>query len=77
MSLTYHVIVERDNNGWRAVCPALREHGAVTGGETREEALTHIEGVLGMIMSEFAANGSTPPSDVEIPGGISLTVEVG
>gem|GEM_PF-1476774 len=77
LTLTYHVIVERDNGNWRAVCPALRDHGAVTGGETREEALTHIEGVLGMILSEFAVNDATPPPDAAIPGGISLTLEVG
>ncbi len=75
--MTYHVIVERDNGNWRAVCPALRDHGAVTGGETREEALTHIEGVLGMILSEFAASGVTPPPDAALPGSIPLTVEAG
>ena len=77
MTRTYHVTVERDGDAWRAVCPALQDHGAVTGGETREEALTHMEGVLAMILSEIAANGATPPPDEVVPGGIPLTVETG
>ena len=77
MPQIYHVTVERDGDAWRAVCPALRDHGAVIGGETREEALTHMEGVLVMILSEFAANGSTPPPDAALPGSIPLTVEAG
>ena len=77
MPLTYHVMVERDNGGWRAVCPALQKHGADIGGETREEALTHMEGVLVMILSEIATNSATPPSDEAVPGGIPLTVEIG
>ncbi len=77
MNLTYHVTIERDGETWRAVCPALRGHGAVSGGETREEALVHIEGVLVMILSEFAANGATPPPDTTVPGGIPLTMEIG
>jgi predicted RNase H-like HicB family nuclease len=31
---------------------ALRDHGADTGGETREEALIHIENVIAMILAE-------------------------
>jgi len=77
MTLTYHVIVEHDNDNWRAVCPALLDQGAVSGGETREEALVHIEGVLVMILSEFAANGAPPPPDTTVPGGIPLTMEIG
>ena len=77
MTRTYHVMVERDDEAWRAVCPSLRDHGAVTGGETREEALTHMEGVLVMILSEITASGATPPPDEVVPGGIPLTVETG
>ena len=77
MPQIYHVTVERDGDAWRAICPSLRDHGAVTGGETREEALTHMEGVLVMILSEIATNSATPPSDEAVPGGIPLTVEIG
>ena len=77
MLQTYHVTVERDDDAWRAVCPALQDHGAVTGGETREEALTHMEGVLVMILSEITASGATPPPDEGVRDGIALTVETG
>jgi len=43
MTIRYHVTVDRHGEEWRAVCPALRHHGAAIGGETREEALAHIE----------------------------------
>jgi len=43
VTVGYHVTVSRQGDEWRAVCPALRHHGADIGGETREEALTHIE----------------------------------
>ncbi len=77
MNRTYHVTIERDGETWRAVCPALRDQGAVSGGETREEALVHIEGVLVMILSEIAASGATPPPDLAVLGGIPLTMEIG
>ena len=73
----YHVTVERDGDAWRAICPALRNHGAVTGGGTREEALTHMEGVLVMILSEITASGATLPPDEGVPDGIPLIVETG
>ena len=62
---------------WRAVRPAPRDHGAVTGGETREEALTHIENVMSMILSEMESGGVSPPPDEPVPGGILLTIEAG
>ncbi len=77
MTVSYHVTIERDGETWRAVCPALLDQGAVSGGETREEALVHIEGVLVLILSEFAANGAAPPPDTMLPGGIPLTMEIG
>ncbi len=77
MPQIYHVTVFRHRDEWRAVCPALLQHGAEIGGETREEALTHMEGVMVMILSEIAANSAIPPSDEAVPGGIPLTVEIG
>jgi predicted RNase H-like HicB family nuclease len=51
------------------------DHGAVTGGETREEALTHIENVISMILAEMESGGVSPPRDELVPGGILLTIE--
>jgi predicted RNase H-like HicB family nuclease len=77
MANRYHVTVDRQGDQWRAVCPALMDHGAVTGGETREEALTHIENVISMILAEMESGGVSPPRDELVPGGILLTIEAG
>jgi predicted RNase H-like HicB family nuclease len=51
----YKVIVEPDEGGWHAYCPALREHGAVTQGSTEGEALKNINEVVQMIIGELIA----------------------
>lgn len=61
MTIRYHVTVDRQGGEWWAVCPALRHHGAAIGGETREEALAHIENAILMILKEMASNGIPPP----------------
>jgi predicted RNase H-like HicB family nuclease len=75
MTRTYHVTVARQGTEWRATCPALQDHGAVTGGDTREEALTHIENVILMILEEMQSAGAAPPPDVAVTGGIPLTID--
>ncbi len=75
MTIRYHVTVDRQGDQWRAVCPSLMDHGAVTGGETREEALTHIENMIAMILAEMESGGVSPPPDEPVPGGILLTIE--
>ncbi len=77
MVVSYHVTVDRQGNEWRAVCPALRHHGAVIGGETREEALTHIENAILMILAEMELNGMSPPPNEPVPGGVLLNIVIG
>lgn len=74
MTTRYHVTVSRHGDEWRAVCPALQNHGAVIGGETREEALTHIENAILMILTEMASDGVSPPPDAVVPDSIVLTL---
>lgn len=73
MTVGYHMTVSRQGDEWRAVCPALRHHGAVIGGETREEALTHIENVISMILAELDFNGLPPPPNEPVPDGVLLS----
>jgi predicted RNase H-like HicB family nuclease len=68
------VTVSRQGDEWRAVCPALRHHGADIGGETREEALTHIENAILMILTEMERNGVSPPADEPIASGVLLNI---
>ncbi len=57
--------------------PGPTDHSAVTGGETREEALIHIEDVIAMILPEMDSGGVWPPPNEPVPGGILLTIEAG
>lgn len=50
---TFKVVVEPDEGGFHAYCPALRDHGAVTQGKTRKEALKNVNEVVRMIVDEL------------------------
>ena len=41
--------------------------------ETREEALTHIENAILMILAEMELNGVSPPADEPVPDSVVLT----
>jgi predicted RNase H-like HicB family nuclease len=63
---TFRVVVERDGDAWHAYCPALKQHGAVTWGATREEALKHIREVVEMVVAELVEDGEPLPADVQV-----------
>jgi predicted RNase H-like HicB family nuclease len=63
---TFRVVVEPDEDRWRAYCPALEEQGAATWGHTREEALQHIREVLEMIVAELLDEGKPMPPDAAV-----------
>jgi predicted RNase H-like HicB family nuclease len=63
---TFRIVVEPDEDRWRAYAPALEAQGASTWGYTREEALTNIREVLEMIVGELAEEGSSVPTDVAV-----------
>ena len=58
---TFKIVVEPDEDRWRAYCPALETEGAATWGHTREEALAHIREVLEMMVAEFIEEGRPLP----------------
>ncbi len=60
-SFTFNVVVEPDEDRWHAYCPALEKYGAATWGNTKEEALTHIQAVVQMVVSELAEEGTALP----------------
>lgn len=52
------------------------EHlGAITGGETKEEALTHIYSILLLILLEMKRNGTEIPKDEIHPKSIPVDVD--
>jgi predicted RNase H-like HicB family nuclease len=75
---TFKVVVEPDEGGYHAYCPALREFGAVTQGATEVEALKYINEVVQMIVDELKQDGIALPShdDVEVFEGTRVAVTV-
>ena len=75
---TFKVVVEPDEGGYHAYCPALRRFGAVTQGSTAAEALKNINEVVQMIMDELKEDGIALPSrdDVDIFEGTRVSVTV-
>ncbi|HEY8874814.1 MAG TPA: type II toxin-antitoxin system HicB family antitoxin, partial [Stellaceae bacterium] len=63
---TFKVVVEPDEDRWRAYCPALEEQGAATWGYTREEARQHVREVLEMIVAELVEDGKPVPANVAV-----------
>ena len=49
----FSVVIEPDEEGWRAFYPSWEHVGASTWGQTREDALKNIQEVLEMILDEF------------------------
>ncbi len=67
---TFKVVVEPDEDRWHAYCPALEQYGAATWGNTREEALKHIQEVVHMVIDQLTEDGipipDGPKSDVQV-----------
>jgi len=63
---TFKIVVEHDEDRWRAYCPALETQGAATWGHTREEALRHIREVLEMIVAELVEEGEPVPAGAAV-----------
>lgn len=66
----FKVVVEPDEGGYHAYCPALRHLGAVTQGATEDEAFRNIDEVIHMIVDELREEGAP------LPDGSSEDVEV-
>jgi predicted RNase H-like HicB family nuclease len=77
---TFKVVVEQDDGGYHAWCPALRGYGAVTQGATQAEALKNINEVVQMIVDELREEHiplpEGPGDDVEIFEGTRVAVTV-
>jgi predicted RNase H-like HicB family nuclease len=77
---TFKVVVEPDEGGYHAYCPALRQYGAVTQGATTEETLKNINEVIQMIVDELREENIPLPvastDDVEVFVGTRVAVTV-
>jgi predicted RNase H-like HicB family nuclease len=76
----FKVVVEPDEGGFHAFCPALRRFGAVTQGATAEEALKNINEVVQIIVDELREDGIALPSasddDVDVFEGARVAITV-
>lgn len=73
---TFRIVVEPDEDRWRAYAPALEHLGAATWGHTRQEALRHIREVLEMIVAELIEEGAPIPAEVQVSRESLVTVAV-
>jgi len=63
----FKIVIEQDEDfdgkpsGYHVYCPALREQGAATWGETHEEAVRNIKEVLEMTLESMKEHGEEIP----------------
>lgn len=75
-SYLFPVVVEPDEDVWRAYVPELEAEGAATWGHTREEALRNIQEVMQMIVEEYLEEGRSLPKQVTVKDEPSVAVNV-
>ncbi len=59
----FKVVIEPDEDRWRAFCPALKKYGAATWGYAREEALKNINEAVEMIIEELIEDKKPIPEE--------------
>ncbi len=75
-SYLFRVVVEKDEDVWRAYAPELESRGAATWGRSREEALRNIEEVLQMVVEDMLEAGEPLPENVGIADEPRVAVNV-
>jgi len=65
-SFVLRVVLEQDEDVWRAYVPELEAKGAATWGHTKEEALKNIQEVAQMVMEELQEDGEPLPPGVTV-----------
>ena len=65
-SYLFGVILEPDEDQWRAYVPDWEAQGAATWGRTREEALKNIQEVMQMLLEEMIEDGDPIPDTVTV-----------
>jgi predicted RNase H-like HicB family nuclease len=63
-SYVFRVVLEPDEQAWRAYIPDLEEKGGATWGKTKEEALGNIREVAQMVIESMLEDGDPLPPGV-------------
>ena len=75
-SYILRVVLEQDEDVWRAYVPELEAKGAATWGQTRQEALRNIQEVAQMVVEELQADGEPLPTSVTASDSPLVAVSV-
>lgn len=75
-SYLFSVVVEKDEDVWRAYAPELESRGAATWGHSRDEALRNIEEVLQMVVEDMLQAGEPLPENVGVADEPRVAVNV-
>ena len=65
-SYIFPVVIEPDEDVWRAYVPELESRGAATRGRTKEEALRNIQEVAQMVIEALLEDGESLPASVAV-----------
>jgi predicted RNase H-like HicB family nuclease len=65
-SYVFPVVIEPDEDVWRAYIPELEAKGAATWGYTKEEALRNIQEVAQIVIEELLEDGESLPPSVTV-----------
>jgi len=65
-SYVFRVVLEPDEDAWRAYIPELEAKGAATWGNTREEALRNIREVAQMVIEALLEDQEPLPPAVTV-----------
>ena len=65
-SYLFPVVLEPDEDVWRAFVPDLEARGAATWGKTREEALRNIQEVAQMVIEQILEDGEPLPANISV-----------
>ena len=75
-SYIFRIVLEPDEDVWRAYIPELESLGAATWGHTRDEALRNIQEVAQMVIEELIAEGGSIPEGVTVSNQPVVAVTV-
>ncbi|MEX2526435.1 MAG: type II toxin-antitoxin system HicB family antitoxin [Gemmatimonadota bacterium] len=76
-SYIFRVVVEPDEDRWLAYVPELESRGAVSWGNTRDEALRNIQEVAHMVVEELLADNEELPAGVTKGDEPAVAVNIG
>jgi predicted RNase H-like HicB family nuclease len=70
-SYVFRVVLQKDEDVWRALIPELESKGAATWGNTKEEALSNIREVAQIVVKSMLEDGESLPGN---PSPLPLAV---